>query len=1191
MSLGSLNNPATLLQGDKHPLIVDPNSLDVLNERKFTKQWTGNEMMCYTSTNGIDQEAVQHNIRFLYSCQFIKSNSKTAREQGFGMAVHFVMIPECIDSTFSLQNIYKVDLTDGHTPNYGGMTGVLNNHVDIIREIRAGIPLEGGFLVNKQLRSQMASALNVFSMSYKQRLAMGEPPQNDADNPKLQILRNKLNVFLDCVRFNVECCAAGRTKGTNTITLLTMIRLSPAVYYLLRQKSFKNVLNRANLALYMNTAYSEICFGLNKIIPLVNAERNSIEAVLYDILEKFKKHTDNDCAVPQFDGFFTGPNAPFRQPSVVVMCTENILSTLGFLKMIKHERVDMHQYVSVLSLSERDMSPMSTNAPVGSVYLENGCFRKDPNGNIERHIQTTQDYHLYYYRMSEWDLMFVNIEKESFNKDICKESQMTTMSTFQSMIPTGMVLTEAGKNVTGPSRQTTTFCNDGGVHYSLSCGQLKPFLLDFFSNPNYSIFDLSDEVDSSTGAIPNNTIADYEKSLVFYRSRRDKLDKWVRKHTTCEDEDDFSSSDDDDDDDGGSNKWKRKDKNREKKLFGQILKHTQTTKECAKLERMLASDVEGEHGNGRTFKASLAAAEIQGHNTSYRNMSKPGGGHTSVPTRGKKEEPIEFSCKDPVDDGTKEQEDHCKEQIKTLLYRNFYMTDNLYYTTPIHINNIIGIMLDHGAPILQDFMKTVKSYMENLPDSSEPRGFKGGSRNIPTKKGKGKGKGNVKRTISSKGILENHKLSKTLPLGSPTYDGPKKSDDSDDTDSDSDDDINLEDCFEEQTASSLTENLSSTRINKFNLPYIEASVTSYLTNHTLPVYPNMIKAIHYALYYLPNFDAVSLLDHINMGFGVIWLKPEFIQSDSMLFVRPSSFLQLVGKPEIIREGDTTDSSQSEVYKSKSYSAIGRQSLGTNPGIFWPNSFYVKNLCDTADNIIPVQDRDKVCMSVNWLNAMRDSGQLDKTLADPVYANGWWPVISTPTMTKQMFESPNSPVGRLGTHFATKEEFEKCFFDRGLADIKYPTCFTINSVFTNPRKNFNTLFLYDFRLIETNAGHPLHVYLFFNPQSTSALNTMENYISRSSNTVQAMKPSDNELMEWTKMGANNITNTIGSACPKACYTSGDISDKVRNRADSKSATSYRTNDVLTYGNTDWYVTGINILEKWSRCGVNNSSWVI
>lgn len=89
----------------------------------------------------------------------------------------------------------------------------------------------------------------------------------------------------------------------------------------------------------------------------------------------------------------------------------------------------------------------------------------------------------------------------------------------------------------------------------------------------------------------------------------------------------------------------------------------------------------------------------------------------------------------------------------------------------------------------------------------------------------------------------------------------------------------------------------------------------------------------------------------------------------------------------------------------------------------------------------------------------------------------------------------------------------------------------------------------------------------------------------------MKLSDNELMEWIKMGVNNIMNIIGFVCFKVCYIFGDILDKVWNRVDFKSVISYRINDVFIYGNIDWYVIGINILEKWFCCGVNNFSWVI
>lgn len=179
---------------------------------------------------------------------------------------------------------------------------------------------------------------------------------------------------------------------------------------------------------------------------------------------------------------------------------------------------------------------------------------------------------------------------------------------------------------------------------------------------------------------------------------------------------------------------------------------------------------------------------------------------------------------------------------------------------------------------------------------------------------------------------------------------------------------------EQRLAQDQQEGLGATRVNnELELDMIVAVVRDYMQKKNMPAEVATIKFIHNVLYNLKNSEAVRFLKYINMGFGIIWILPQFVQADSMMISRPGGFTHFAGKPHMSRMKGDSDETQYENYITESYSAIARMSLGTNPGIFWHNCALVDTQAAATSRVIPVDNPCLVRDAVNWLESMRRSG--------------------------------------------------------------------------------------------------------------------------------------------------------------------------------------------------------------------------
>ena len=99
-------------------------------------------------------------------------------------------------------------------------------------------------------------------------------------------------------------------------------------------------MDRRDLAVLLTSSFTELTFGLNKLIPLYNAERSSQLSVMHDVLNIFEIFTDANGCLDEMKGYLSGPGAPFYQPDAVAVCPGRVikmLSQVGFFHEVFYD--------------------------------------------------------------------------------------------------------------------------------------------------------------------------------------------------------------------------------------------------------------------------------------------------------------------------------------------------------------------------------------------------------------------------------------------------------------------------------------------------------------------------------------------------------------------------------------------------------------------------------------------------------------------------------------------------------------------------------------------------------------------------------------------------------------------------------------------------------------------------------------
>lgn len=993
-----MNNPVTIIDNDPSPLGPSPNALDALDEQRNIKEWIENEFTSHATKSSITQSDVAHSVQVLMGNKLVAKMHNRMVENTFGLIFHHAMTEEPIGEDFYLLYLYKVDLTDASAESYLAHAGPNVKIMDVERKISPPAPHCVSIRVNKSLYQKFSLALKTLAGSWlkkqRERMALGLPPKVDTDDPNLLVSRVEYENFMSQMDIHLSAAANSLIRGDNTNSLFRIIRQSPSVYSLTKTKRFRNVMDRSELVRRMISFVPQLTFGLNKIVPVPNAERSTPHRILGEIMQIFDLHTDNSGAIDGLEGWLEGPKSPFRKPDVVIVTTDRVIRKLYETGVCVSGEADMKQIMTVVSLSREDMHPMRTVAPQMSVSFKNGTYVRDQNRQMLKKVHKTPNHKIHYGHLGNSNAVFVSVDDGSFAKDVARDARFTTMTTFDFMMPTGIALTQHGKVLHGPVRQTTTFCNEMGARYTMSCEAMKTFLHSLFSSGNgvYAYGDMENDEDTA------------EACMMFYKAPKP-----------------------------GQN--------------------------------------EEEFGEG------------------------------------------------------------------TILIRNEYMRDNYYYNNDLMAMNVISVLQNRTSPVLQPLLvgEGAGEAPTGEADDELSDYFKSGKGKDTDKGGSG-----PSRKDTDKGV-------------SGGVGGPQNVDD-------------------------------------FNKNLVRAIVQSYMTKKRTPVSEGDFNMVYDILYNMTNEAAIEYLRYINMGFGVIWVKPEFVQADSMLFCRPSGFAHFGGSPTQSRKKDLSDESQSILYQSMAYSTTSRQSLGGYPSIMWKNAAMIESQATTTDKVVDVLDDSSIRDALNYLKTTRMAGVENKTFNPSIRGDGWWPLLAPPFMDIEMFSRPSSPVGRFGTQFLSQELHTSKFTDRQVMDCVHPNVFTTNRVFENMWNNINTLMLYNQDLFRTEPDFPFSKYVNFNPIANASLTAIEEAITRSVNTTVNMNRDDTDAVEPVGVDESNLSHMLGAAIPKTCYSDSDLEAEVLVREDLKQANSYRTNTVITNGDTAFFINGQDFVGKWDRCAVSEYSFL-
>lgn len=141
----------------------------------------------------------------------------------------------------------------------------------------------------------------------------------------------------------------------------------------------------------------------------------------------------------------------------------------------------------------------------------------------------------------------------------------------------------------------------------------------------------------------------------------------------------------------------------------------------------------------------------------------------------------------------------------------------------------------------------------------------------------------------------------------------------------------------------------------------------------------------------------------------------------------------------------------------------------------------KGKYSTINNIVfDPTDTKRLCSYITALRRYSQYSIADHKLSnqpiDILKVDGWLFQLTPPSVYGMAYSNPMNPTDRCNAHYGSDEQFDLEYFDTEIADVLYPTRFTLNTINTN-RVNMNTL-LHDV-CVSTDPTWPLYKYNHFN----------------------------------------------------------------------------------------------------------------
>lgn len=312
----------------------------------------------------------------------------------------------------------------------------------------------------------------------------------------------------------------------------------------------------------------------------------------------------------------------------------------------------------------------------------------------------------------------------------------------------------------------------------------------------------------------------------------------------------------------------------------------------------------------------------------------------------------------------------------------------------------------------------------------------------------------------------------------------------------------------------------------------------------------------------------------NPGVGVLWIKPQFCETESCVIAQPGGYTCMSANPVLTKELDMTDESKNILFTFQQYSCRCPNGL-TNTSIKVPGAYMNVKITSDTNSVVDPSNYERTSRTLSCLTHCREGDGLIKITGREEISK-WWPILCQPQLPVSFFEKGFSPVGRLVTPWTDEKTFQHKFFDVKEKDVVYTNNFTINEVFANPAININTYF-YNTTVLE-DPECPLNKYLVYNSQSSQAVSSLKlNHARRSG--LQPNSTSRKKILEDTPVFKDDtdFSRKMGIALCKCCWTHTEI---LKQEDQYKKPRGYSTNAVIqsiTLPN-HFYITGSDGLEK-------------
>ncbi|GFR77367.1 hypothetical protein ElyMa_003966300 [Elysia marginata] len=511
-----MNTNTSMVQvfaNDRSPLSVRRSTARHVNDVKNNTEWLLDQITKYTEKTAVTAKDINTSIDILLASKFAQFLSEELNQSTFGCMFQGVTTIEEINENVSFTLSYLVNTSKNNVKIDGAIPKTSLTAID--RTIIVGPPLKAKIEVSKDVFRALAEFLKIvggYWLRTKERVAMGGPLYHPKDNEKSMLVHSKYNNFMKLMDTHSQAAADLLIALDNSTTMIKVCAGAQSST-VLRSKGevFKNVASISDIAKRLIASKSQQTFGIAKNVPgQVTAEMN-ISKSMFEFLSVFLYNSDNDGAMPDLMPRFSGPEAKFERPDVIVCAPGDTINYLLKIGMARKDVVTMHQYTTKLTLEQSDMNPLNTVAPQNSVTLKNGSYVRDDRRQLMVEEVTKDNHELVNATIGGIRVAFVDLDGNSFVDSVSRISGLRNMTTIDRILPCGIIFTKKNIAPLGPVRQTTTFTNENGTQYTMSVASMRKFLVGFFESAH------RDHMLQNIDEDPTNALS----SMVFYRINED----------------------------------------------------------------------------------------------------------------------------------------------------------------------------------------------------------------------------------------------------------------------------------------------------------------------------------------------------------------------------------------------------------------------------------------------------------------------------------------------------------------------------------------------------------------------------------------------------------------------------------------------------------------------------------------------